>query len=108
MPRVPGYALRDRVTLTEYTGSGSHGDTYGDPRVVKAHIEPRRRMINNEGGGTILADATAWVGGGEPPVPISSRVEWPAGSGAWYIVRAAGAVPDEVRPAYRELIIEAE
>ena len=110
MPRVPGYALRDRVTIIAYMGSGSHGDIWDtdNPRQVKAHIEPRRRMINSDAGGTVLADATAWIGGQELPVPLQSRLEWPTGSDKWYTVASAGAMPDEVRPAYRELIIEAE
>lgn len=65
-------------------------------------------MIDNASGGTVFADATAYIGGSELPVPVDSRLEWPTGSGIWYIVRHAGAIPDEVRPAYRELIIEAE
>ena|SRR5688500_12415507 len=108
--KAPGYAFRDRVIIQPYLSSGAHGDTYDTdhPRRVKAHIEPRRRMIDNGSGGTVLADATAYIGGRELPVPLDSRVEWPAGSGSWYIVRHAGAMPDEVRPAYRELILEAE
>jgi hypothetical protein len=107
---IPGYALRDRVIIQHFLRSGSHGDIYDTdhPRRVKAHITARRRMVDNGSGGTVFADATGYISGKEPPVPVDSRVEWPAGSGSWYIVRYAGAVPDEVRPAYRELILEAE
>lgn len=108
--RVPGYALRDRVIIQPYLRSGSHGDIYDTDhaRRVKAHIEARRRMVDNGSGGTVLADATGYIDGRELPVPVDSRVEWPADSGSWYIVRYAGAIPDEVRPAYRELILERE
>lgn len=110
MTRVPRYLLRDRVIIQPYTGSGSHGDAYDtdNPRPVKAHIEARRRMIDSPTGGTVFADATGYVDGRELPIPVDSRVEWPAESGHWYIVRFAGAIPDEVRPAYREMILEAE
>lgn len=110
MTRVPGYLLRDRVIIQSFLRSGSHGDVYDTdhPRRVSAHIEARRRMIDAPAGGTVFADATAYIRGDQPPVPVDSRLEWPADSGHWYIVRYAGAIPDEVRPAYRELIIEAE
>ena len=108
--RTPGYVLRERLIIQPYLGSGAHGDTYDTDhaRRVKAHVEARRRMVDNGSGGTVFADATAYIDGRADPVPLDSRVEWPAGSGAWYIVRHAGAVPDERRPAYRELILEAE
>lgn len=108
--RAPGYALRERLIIQPYLGSGSHGDAYDTdhPRRVKAHVEARRRMITNASGATVFADATAMVDGKAAPVPVGSRVEWPEGSGAWYLVRHAGAVPSERRPAYRELILEAE
>lgn len=108
--RAPGYALRERLRIEPYVASASHGDVYDtdNARVVKAHVEARRRMIDSSSGGTVFADATAYIEGRALPVPLDSRVEWPDGSGAWYIVRHAGAIPDERRPAYRELILERE
>lgn len=105
--RVPNFLLRDRVTLERYAGSGSHGETWGasEPN-LRAHVEPKRRRINSIDGATSFADATAWFRPEVGIIPIESRVEWPTGSAAWYRVVHAGALPDEVRPAYRELIME--
>ena len=60
-------------------------------------------MVTTAGGeANVLADATAYIRPENDPVPPGSIVVW---GGVEYRVEAAGAVPSEARPAFRELIL---
>jgi hypothetical protein len=102
--RIPSFLLKDRIDISRFAGSGGEGDSWAAPVVgVKAHIEPRRRLVATAGGeATTMADATCYIRPENPPVPVGSIVLW---GGVQYTVLAAGAVPSEERPSFRELIL---
>ena len=102
MIKVPSFLLRDRVTIEPYAGSGAYGDTYGTPRVVKAHVEPTNRLAIARDGQTVRAEAVVILRPEDGPVPVESRLVW---GGVTFRVLTAGGLPDEVNPSHRELLI---
>lgn len=101
MTRVPGFLLRDRVTIEDYAGSSAYGDTFSAGRSgVKASVEPTNRLIVTRDGQQARAEALMVIRPEDGPVPVGSRVTW---GGEAYIVLSAGAIPNEVRPSHREL-----
>ena len=94
--------LRDRVLIEDYAGSGSYGDEYSAPRRVKAHVEATSRLVIDREGQTVRAEASVILRPEVAPVPVESRLTW---GGKTYRVLTAGALPDEVRPTHRELMI---
>ena len=103
--RIFGFLLRDRISISRWLGAGGEGDVWSNAEInVKAHVESKRRLVKTfEGESTTLGDAVAYIRPEVAPVPVGSRVDW---GGKTYRVAAAGAVPDEVSPSHRELILE--
>jgi hypothetical protein len=99
---MPGFLLRDRITIQNYSGNTAYGASVGAPRVVKAKVEPTNRLIVGPGGNSLQARATALIRPEAGPVPVESKVTW---GGKEYRVLAAGALPDEVNPTHRELVL---
>lgn len=100
--KIPGFLLRDRITIRNYTGSTAYGAGHGEARTVKAKVEPTNRLIVGPGGNSLQARATALIRPEAGPVPVESKVTW---GGKEYRVLAAGALPDEFRPTHRELVL---
>lgn len=101
--RVPGFTLRDRITIERYLGAGAYGDTYGpEEKRVKAHVEPTNRLVIDPQGQTTRAEAVVILRPEAGPVPLESRLTW---GDKTYRVLTAGALPDEVRPTHLELMI---
>lgn len=100
--KIPGFLLRDRITISNYSGSNAYGVNTGAPRTVKAKVEPTNRLIIDRAGNQARAEATAMIRPEDGPVPVESKVTW---GGKEYRVLAAGALPDEVNPTHRELVL---
>lgn len=106
-PRIPTFLLQDTLVLRRWLGAGGEGDVWEDApgETVRAHVEAKRRMVRSaDGESTTLADAVAYLRPEVEPVPVGTLVDW---YGKTYRVAAAGALPSEVRPVYRELLLEA-
>lgn len=102
MVRIPTFLLRDRITISNYLGSGARGDVWGTPRTVRAQVEPTNRLVIDTAGQQARAEANAYIRPEDGPVPVESKVVW---GGKTFRVLAAGAIPDEVRPSHRELTL---
>lgn len=101
--RVPGYLLRDRVTIAAYSGQTGVGPTYDPPKSgIKAHVEHTDRLAIDREGNTLRAEAVVILRPEDGPVPVESKLTW---SGKVFRVLSAGGLPDEVRPTHRELLI---
>ena len=103
MARIPGFLLKDRITVSRFTGSGAYGAVYGSDETLKASVQPTARLVVDANGRQQQADAVAFIRPEVAAVPIESRVTW---GGVKYRVIAAGAMPDEARPTHRELTIQ--
>lgn len=58
--RMPGYLLRDRVTIRPFAGSGSFGDTFGAPvGPLKANVTPTRGVVAGPSGEEVALAAKA-------------------------------------------------
>jgi hypothetical protein len=105
--KIPTFLLDDTIVIRRFLGAGGEADVYEDPgSTVRARVEARRRLVRTQDGdSTTLADATAYIRPEVAAVPIGSVVNW---GGVEYRVAGAGAIPTEVHPTYRELLLEAQ
>lgn len=73
--KIPSSLLRQRLKVTPYEGSGAHGPIFGDPVIVRARVEGRRRLVQQQGGTDLMSTATAFV---RPDAPVAeqAKVEW--------------------------------
>lgn len=102
MIRIPTFLLRDTITIERYLGSGAYGETYDTAEIVRAHVEPTNQAVIDQAGKQARVEAIVMVRPEVRPIPIDSRITW---GGVTFNVLRAGALPDEVRPTHRELMI---
>lgn len=100
--KIPGFLLRDRITIEDFGGSTAYGPKYAAPRTVKARVESTTRLSIDRAGNNVRVEAIAFIRPEAGPVAVESRVVW---GGKRYRVISAGAVPDERRPTHRELAL---
>jgi len=98
--RVPRQALRETISIRDYRGDGALGPVYGDPREVKANVQPTNQLME-EG-----PQMQSWVlimiviRPEDGPVPLESEITH---LGLTYRVTHAYPIPDSYRPDHYEL-----
>lgn len=105
--RVPKELLRDTLTVRDFVGSGARGAVYGEPRTVKAQIQPTARVwIERDNTGVSQdIDALVVIRPEDGPVTVESIIESSqVGGQKWRVIRAY-AMPDERRPYHWELAL---
>jgi len=75
MMRVPGWLLRETVTITPFLRMGWDGPEYGDPFEARCHIEPGQRKATDRQGEEVVAEATAFFAP-EVQVKPGDKVTW--------------------------------
>jgi len=100
--RVPTQLLKQRCTVEEFAGSGAHSPLYGEPRPLRASIQPSSELHDDGHGQTIVIDALGTIRPEAGPIRPESRI-W--SSGVTYRVVRCYAVPDERRPYQWELFL---
>jgi hypothetical protein len=102
--RVPKELLRDTITVEDYEGAGARGAIYGEPRQVRAQVQPTARVwVERDNTGVSQdIDALAVIRPEDGPISVESRVIW--GGTRWRVVRSY-AMPDERRPYHHELAL---
>lgn len=99
--RVPRNLLRDTILVEAYAGSGSRGPSYGDPAEMRANVQPTSKLAMTADGRQVVTELLAVIRP-ETDVPVESRVTY---RGQKYRVVMAAPMPDEFRPAHRELTL---
>ncbi len=105
--RVPKELLRSTITIRDYNGSGARGAIYGEPRTVRAQVQPTSRIwIERDNTGvTQDIDALAIIRPEDGPVTVESIIQSKeVGGQKWRVIRAY-AMPDERRPYHWELAL---
>lgn len=100
---IPTAALRQRITITPYTGHGAYGPTWGTPVVnVPARWSGKRRAVRKSDGTDVIASAVADV---RPSVQVAaeSKVTY---AGRDYVVLDVLDVMGLTRLHHRQLILE--
>jgi len=100
---MPSFLLRERPTVENWQGDTSVGPTYAEARVVKAAMQATDRLVHDRDGKQATASVVMLVRPEVGPTTLESRVSW---RGRLYRVLSEAAVPDERRPAFRELLLE--
>ena len=59
--RLPDFLLTHDATFHPYTGSGGHGDTYGDPVTAASFIEHKRQLVKNDDGSEATSETTVYT-----------------------------------------------
>ena len=101
--RVPNQALRDRVTIEDYRGSGSMGSGFEAGRVVRATIQSTSKLITSDTGQVVTVVSVIIIRPEAGPVPVESRVT--DSLGRKFRVVAADPYPDARRPSQWELLV---
>ena len=100
--RIPRNRLRSRITVERYAGSGSRGAMYAPPQEgVRASVQPSNRLVVSSDARTVTAVLEALTRP-EESIPVESRVTY---EGQRYRVVSSALMPDEYRPAHRELTL---
>ncbi len=73
--KIPGFLLRETLSIEPYLGATGAGNSYGPAVSVPARVEPKRQVLRAADGGEIVSTAVAWT---KPDVdaPELSRVTW--------------------------------
>lgn len=72
---IPLSILRDSLTLERYGGTtGAEGASFGTSETVRAHVEPRRRLIVMPGGKEAHSVMFAVIPPSVAEPPVESRV----------------------------------
>lgn len=98
--RVPNQLLRERITISDYEGSGARGPVYAEAREVRANIQQTQRLMTDSDGTQVTADTLVIIRPEAGPVPAESRVTW---NGEEFRVIRAYPMPDSRRPSQWEL-----
>lgn len=76
MARIPGVMLRDTITVEAHTGQTGAGEpAFGAAQSLRAHVEPKRRVVRSIDGEQVVTAAVAYLRPG-PSIPPRSRVTW--------------------------------
>jgi hypothetical protein len=100
---IPTAALRHRITIEPYEGSGALGPIYGDPITdVPARVVGKRRAVRTASGTDVIASAVCVI---RPALDVraESRV---IHNGRRYVVLDVADSEDLTRPHHRELILD--
>lgn len=73
--RIPGFMLRQSVSVRPYLGTGAYGDQWGDSFTVRCRIEPRNELIRDSAGNETVASAKMYTAPGVAITP-QSEVTW--------------------------------
>lgn len=96
------------ITVRDYQGAGARGAVYGEPRTIRAQVQPTSRVwVERDNTGiTQDIDSLAIIRPEDGPVTVESIVESVvAGSPMkWRVIRSY-AMPDERRPSQWELAL---
>lgn len=100
--RIPHQALRSSITVEDFTGQSSIGQTFGAPRVIRASVqwtESYRMEWKNE-----MHTVRAWIliRPEAGPVVAGSRVTY---NGEVFKVVQSLIIPDERSPSHYELVV---
>ena len=92
------------ITVRDYQGSGARGAVYGEPRTIRAQVQPTSRVwIERDNTGVSQdIDALAVIRPEDGPVTVESIVAY--GDTKWRVFRSY-AMPDERRPYHWELAL---
>lgn len=93
------------IVIRDYQGSGAFGAVYGEPRTVKAQVQPTSRVwIERDNTGVSQdIDALAIVRPEDGPVEVESVIEY-GGYPKWRVIRSY-SMPDDRRPYHYELAL---
>lgn len=73
---IPPWMLKSSISVEAYSGeSGNGGAVYASPVAVKAHVEPRRRLIIGRDGKEVRTEMFALTAPGEN-IPPESRITY--------------------------------
>lgn len=87
MRAIPSYMLTAELAIEPYTGDTAYGAGYGAEARVKAHFQPKRRIIKTPEGAEIVCTAIAYIKPqAELKVQVLSRITY---QGKTYTVRGA-------------------
>ena len=102
--RVPNELLRNTITVRAYLGQGARGASYGEPRTMKAQVQPTARVwIERDNTGVSQdIDALIVVRPESGPVAVESIIEY--GGEKFRVIRSYD-MPDERRPSHIELAV---
>lgn len=101
--RVPHEALKERVTIEEYGGSGSMGPTFGEPRVVRASVQPTTKVVSDSRGVVTTIVSVIIIRPEAGPVAAESKVTDEIGR--VFRVVQGDPFPDSRRPTHWELTV---
>ncbi|KMS71304.1 hypothetical protein ACH49_24725 [Streptomyces leeuwenhoekii] len=76
--KVPTFVLQHTVQVEEYLGSGSKGDLYGPPEVVRCLLDERTQQVTSPGG-EIVTSGSSYITRPDHRPPPNSRVTLPDG-----------------------------
>ena len=100
MNKIPTYAMRATLDIEPYTGDTEYGPGYCTLVKVRAHLQPKRRIIKISEGVEIVCTAIAYIAPqAELKVEVLSRVSY---QGKTYTVRGSEPYQD----SYVELTLE--
>jgi hypothetical protein len=72
--QIPAVLLPHTITVRPYLGTGSYGDAYGDPVIVRrTYVEDRRRLVRSTTGEEVISETTVRTRPVEH-IPIGSHV----------------------------------
>lgn len=102
MMRVPGWLLRETVTITPFLRMGWDGPEYGEPYMARCHIEPGQRRVTDRQGEEVVAEATAFFAS-EVAVTPGDKVAW---EGRNYTVIEARPLRALGKPSHVEVVLK--
>ena len=102
--RVPNELLRNVIVVTNYEGAGARGPVFGEPRTIKAQVQPTSRVwVERDNTGTSQdIDALIVVRPESGPIGVESLITY---AGTKYRVIRSYSMPDERRPSHIELAV---
>ena len=56
--RIRRSLLKDKVTVSTYTGDGAHGPIFAPPVTVLCNIDETRRLVRDTNGDEVVSEAT--------------------------------------------------
>lgn len=101
--RVPHEALKERVTVEDYNGSGSLGPTFATGRVVRASVQPTTKVVTDSRGVVTTVVSIIILRPEAGPVPAESRIT--DALGRQFRVIQGDPFPDSRRPTHWELTV---